>query len=87
MIFDCTISIFAAGWWSYNILARRPWWLIRNSWAEDWGEDGHMRILRESQACTIAWTPTYPILECREGSNCTPVSDVEANTFEGTYYY
>lgn len=25
-----------------------PYWLIRNSWGPDWGEGGHMRILRNA---------------------------------------
>ena len=30
-----------------------PYWTCRNSWGEDWGEQGYFQILRGVDECTI----------------------------------
>ncbi|KAL5717916.1 hypothetical protein ACHQM5_010869 [Ranunculus cassubicifolius] len=41
------------------------YWIVRNSWGSDWGEQGYLRMERGSRAkegfCGIAMEPSYPI--------------------------
>ncbi|UYV60895.1 CTSS [Cordylochernes scorpioides] len=40
-----------------------PYWLIKNSWGEQWGEEGYMRLYRGDNHCLVADLGTYPLLE------------------------
>lgn len=44
----------------YDDTASKPYWLVRNSWAADWGEEGYIRLEQGKDLCKIASEITYP---------------------------
>ncbi|GAB4846954.1 hypothetical protein Ancab_025964 [Ancistrocladus abbreviatus] len=48
----------------------KDYWVVRNSWGTDWGEDGYIKIERNIETftgrCGIAMEPSYPVKNAQD---------------------
>ncbi|GAB2231733.1 hypothetical protein Droror1_Dr00010745 [Drosera rotundifolia] len=60
-------AVVAVGYGRENSL---DYWIVRNSWGADWGEEGYIRIERNAASftgrCGIAMEPSYPVKRGQE---------------------
>lgn len=41
---------------------QKPYWIVKNSWSENWGEKGYFRLARGKGACGIDTAVTFPVV-------------------------
>merc|ERR1712070_612169 len=44
----------------FNATAPKPYWIVRNSWATTWGEEGFIRLEMSKNTCGLADDATIP---------------------------
>jgi len=46
----------------YDMTASTPYWLVRNSWSDSWGEQGYIRLSYGDNTCGLTNEATYVIV-------------------------
>jgi len=44
----------------YDLSYSTPYWIIKNSWTPQWGENGYIRVEYGKDQCLITYAPGYP---------------------------
>ncbi|EER00417.1 cathepsin L, putative [Perkinsus marinus ATCC 50983] len=47
------------------------YWLLRNSWSTNWGDEGYFKIVRGERDCGISGDVSYPIIRRAAGNSST----------------
>uniref|UniRef100_A0A5B6YKB2 Putative cysteine protease Cp1 n=1 Tax=Davidia involucrata TaxID=16924 RepID=A0A5B6YKB2_DAVIN len=56
---DVNHAVLAVG---YGVQNGVPYWLIKNSWGEDWGDNGYFKMEMGKNMCGIATCASYPVV-------------------------
>lgn len=56
---DVNHAVLAVG---YGVENGIPYWLIKNSWGEDWGDNGYFKMEMGKNMCGIATCASYPVV-------------------------
>ena len=46
----------------FTVIAYSAYYLVRNSWATNWGEDGYIRLSADANTCGLANEATFATL-------------------------
>ncbi|XP_065222868.1 procathepsin L-like [Planococcus citri] len=52
-------NVLIVGYGVTNTSRKEEFWIVKNSWGTDWGEEGYIRMARNRNTCGIASNATY----------------------------
>merc|ERR1712226_601719 len=61
-----SVCVNAGAWNAYtgfNTTAATPYWIVRNSWSDTWGEEGYIYLEMPENTCGLADDATIPTVE------------------------
>lgn len=57
---DVNHAVLAVGY-GHDDESGMDYWIVKNSWGEDWGDEGYFKIQRGENICGIAQCNSYPL--------------------------
>jgi len=59
---DVNHAVLVVGYNVTSDSSKTPYWIVKNSWGDDWGLDGYFWILQGSNMCGLADCAAYPVV-------------------------
>ena len=59
--YDVNHAVLAVGFGTCKKFGT-PFWIVKNSWGAEWGDEGFFKIERGVNMCGVATCPSFPIV-------------------------